>query len=98
MVYFQWDSSKSVKNFTKHKVSFSEAATVFFDPNVMLAEDEMHSHQEDRLIALEISHEKRILFVCFTYRRSGSYEKEIYRIISARIANKDERKVYRQKD
>lgn len=98
MVYFQWDSQKAIKNFAKHKVSFSEAGTVFFDSSVMLAEDEAHSGREDRFMALGVSHEKRILFVVFTYRRSGSYEKEIYRIISARIANKNERKVYRQKN
>jgi uncharacterized DUF497 family protein len=98
MVYFQWDPQKAIKNFAKHGVSFSEAAKVFFDPKVMLAEDEWHSEKEDRLIALGLSFEKRILFVAFTYRRSGSYEKEIYRIISARIANKDERKTYKQKD
>ncbi|MEZ0392182.1 MAG: BrnT family toxin [Pseudobdellovibrionaceae bacterium] len=61
----------------------------------MLAEDESHSEKEDRLMALGLSFKKRILFVAFTYRRSSSYEKEIYRIISARIANKNERKVYK---
>ncbi len=98
MVYFQWDSSKAVKNVAKHGVSFSEAATVFFDPDVMVAEDKWHSEKEERLIALGLSHEKRILFVVFTYRRSGAYEKEIYRIISSRVANKNERKIYKQKN
>ncbi len=97
MVYFQWDATKAIKNFAKHGVSFSEAATVFFDSDIMLASDEKHSKKEERLIALGRSQSDRVLFVAFTYRRSNSYEKEIYRIISARIANKDERQIYTQK-
>lgn len=98
MVYFQWDVAKAIRNFAKHGVSFSEAATLFFDPEIMLTSDEKHSVKEERLIALGRSQSNRVLFVAFTYRRSGSYEKEIYRIISARSANKDEKQVYLQKD
>ena len=98
MVCFQWDTTKAIRNFAKHGVSLSEAATIFFDPEIMLTSDEKHSVKEERIIALGRSHSNRILFVAFTYRRSGSYEKEIYRIISARSANKDERQVYSQKD
>lgn len=94
MIYFQWDSYKAAKNLSKHGVSFAEAATVFFDPRIMLTEDSRHSQTEDRFIALGETNRKRVVFVAFTYRRSKGYEKEIYRIISARLANKNERKTY----
>ncbi len=98
MVYFQWDAAKGVRNFVKHSVSSSEATTVFFDPAIMLAPDEKHSSKEERIIALGRPQMGRVLFVSFTYRGAVAYEKEIYRIISARTANKDERKVYAQKN
>jgi len=47
MVYFQWDSVKAIRNFAKHGVSFSEAATVFFDSKIMLASEEKHSEKEE---------------------------------------------------
>jgi len=32
---FEWDSAKAASNFTKHGVSFFEAATVFADPSAI---------------------------------------------------------------
>jgi hypothetical protein len=29
---FEWDRKKAAANFKKHKVSFDEAVTVFYDP------------------------------------------------------------------
>jgi uncharacterized DUF497 family protein len=66
MQYFRWDSVKASTNLNKHGVSFSEAATIFFDALVMLAPDPHHSAQEDRQLAIGKPESKRVLLVSFT--------------------------------
>ncbi|MDG0817334.1 BrnT family toxin [Bdellovibrio svalbardensis] len=94
--FIQWDSVKSNKNMEKHGIAFDEAATVFFDQSYLSLYDEDHSVVEDRYIVLGQSSFGRVLFVAYTHRRS-KYEEEVeyYRIISARFANKGERKAYK---
>ena len=50
MLSFEWDESKNHINKKKHKVSFEEAKTVFYDPNALLISDPEHSTEEDRFI------------------------------------------------
>lgn len=38
-IHFQWDQNKNLANIKKHKVSFEEAKTVFFDENARLIPD-----------------------------------------------------------
>lgn len=83
---FEWDSEK---NIMKHKVSFEEAKTVFTDEYGRLIADPDHSDDEDRFILLGASIDSRLLIVCHCIR-----EKDSVRIISARKADKKERKVY----
>ncbi|MBX2986268.1 MAG: BrnT family toxin [Bdellovibrionaceae bacterium] len=94
MRYLQWDPAKARANEEKHGVSFEEAATIFDDPLLLLHEDEKHSRDELRLIAIGESDADRVLFVVFTERRSKSHEEEICRILSARAASKKERQRY----
>ena len=35
-VIFEWDSVKADLNYAKHKVTFEEAKTVFYDENAVL--------------------------------------------------------------
>lgn len=89
---FEWDSSKATINIKKHKVSFDLAITVFDDPNALIAPDEKHSTPfETREWIIGLS-DDGILVVIFTKRLSG----KIYRIISARKANKRERSLYEE--
>jgi uncharacterized DUF497 family protein len=37
-------------NLAKHGVGFAEAASVFFDPELMMARDQSHSAKESRYI------------------------------------------------
>ena len=90
MIYFQWDASKNVLNIKKHNVSFQEAATVFFDQNGLLIDDESHSDQEERFILIGVSLEGNVIVVCHCYREND----KIIRIISARKATKNERVEY----
>ena len=87
---FSWDDNKAKQNRKKHKVSFEEAFTVFFDENAIEYFDPDHSGDEDRFLMLGISCRLRVLVVCYCLRKDGS---EI-RIISARTTTKKEQRVY----
>ena len=86
---FEWDSSKNSSNQKKHKISFEEAKTVFSDDFARLIADPDHSHDEERFILLGSSIETNLLIVCHCIR-----DEDTVRIISARRADKKERKIY----
>lgn len=86
---FEWDSRKDAANRKKHHVSFLEAKTAFTDEFGRLIADPDHSEEEDRFILLGTSIHSRLLVVCHCVRHG-----ETIRIISARKANKRERKTY----
>ena len=86
---FEWDSTKSDSNLRKHGVSFEEAKTVFTDEFGRLIRDPDHSELgEDRFLLLD-EYRSRLLVVCHCIR-----QEDRIRIISARKAEKRERKVY----
>ena len=67
---FEWDDRKAEYNLHKHGVSFSEAATVFYDPLVITFDDPDHSDDEERFIAIGISAQGRVLMVAHRSRRA----------------------------
>jgi len=83
---FEWDRDKAKRNLRKHKVSFDEAVTVFYDPLAATFEDPDHSRVEDRFITIGDSSLGHLLVV------SHSDRGESIRIISARPATARERK------
>ena len=85
---FEWDSEKAAENVRKHRVSFDEAATAFFDPLSMTVPDPDHSVGERRFITMGTSSGGRLVVVAHTERGST------LRIISARLASAAERKRY----
>ncbi|MDO4337754.1 MAG: BrnT family toxin [Eubacteriales bacterium] len=93
-IRFEWDQTKNEINKKKHKISFEEAKTVFYDPEALVIDDPEHSEQEDRFIILGLSKKANLLVVCHCYRESDS----IIRIISARKATTTETKYYRYSD
>lgn len=86
---FEWDKWNIDKSYKKHGISPSETEEVFLDENVKIEEDIKHAQQVERYIAIGKTEEDRILFVVFTIRG------EKIRVISARLANKKEREVYK---
>jgi len=86
---FEWDEKKSTSNLKKHGVSFDEAETVFVDELARLIPDPSHSEGEQRFILMGMSSRPRLLIVVFCERNADSI-----RIISARKADKFERKQY----
>jgi len=91
-IEFSWDARKGRQNLRKHKVSFEEAATVFYDESAIEFFDPEHSTDEERFLMLGISGRLRIMVVNYCLRKEGT---EI-RIISARKATKKEEEVYIQ--
>jgi uncharacterized DUF497 family protein len=83
---FEWDRDKSANNQKKHRVSFDEAVTVFYDPFAATFRDPDHSIDEVRFITVGYSSDHRLLVVSYTERGA------MIRIISARRANARERK------
>lgn len=90
MIGFEWDSAKAASNKEKHKISFDEARSVFFDEYAQQFYDSENSDEEDRFLMLGKSVKSRILIVVHCERDGG----EIIRIISARKATAKERKFY----
>lgn len=86
---FDWDDRKAQANFAKHHVTFAEAITAFDDPYALRADDAKHSSQEQREWFIGES-DRGVLVIIFTVRQPGN----VYRIISARHANRKERKQY----
>ena len=71
-------------------MSFEEAQTVFYDDWAILVEDDDADEQEDRFVLLGMSAGLRTLVVCHCFRE----EDKIIRIISARRADRYERRDY----
>lgn len=89
-IIFEWDATKASLNKKKHKISFDEAKTVFFDENAIVIHDPEHSENEERFVILGLSAVPRLLVVCHCYRQSDN----VIRIISARKATKKESMQY----
>ena len=87
---FEWDQRKAMVNAKKHRVSFEEARSVFFDERARLIDDPEHSADEERYILLGLSSSLRLLLVCHCYRTAGN----VIRIVSARKATARESKSY----
>jgi hypothetical protein len=83
---FEWDRRKARENLKKHRVSFDEAVTIFYDPLSATVDDADHSVGENRFITIGYSFRGRLLVVSHTERGSA------VRIFSARRATAGERR------
>ena len=83
---FEWDPQKAKGNLRKHRMSFDEAVTVFYDPLSATLDDPDHSVGEKRFLTVGYSARGRLLVVSHTERGNA------VRIISARLATPRERK------
>lgn len=87
---FEWDAEKAEKNWRNHRVSFSDAVSVFRDPLSVTVPDPDHSLDENRYIIIGQSESGRLLMVAHTDRRNR------VRIISARALTPRERIQYEE--
>ena len=86
---FERDNVKELGNIKKHGIDFATAALVFADENRVEIFDEGHSQFEDRYITIGmIGDVAYLVTVVYTER------KDVIRLISARKATKQERRMY----
>lgn len=87
-IVFEWDSDKATANVAKHGVTFETACEAFFDPFVVVADEEIvGAEARDTLIGM--TQRWKVLCVVYTVRIEDRY-----RIISAREATPTERQEY----
>jgi len=89
---FTWDVKKGEANAAKHGISFEVAITAFDDPFQLRAPDLKHSSPSEKREWLIGEADAGVLVIIFTIRQQGN----IFRIISARKANRRERRQYEQ--
>jgi uncharacterized DUF497 family protein len=90
-VHFTWDPAKAASNARKHGVTFEEAQSAFADPMGSVVDD--FEHGEGRYVLIGVSASQRLLYV--VHVETGQ---EVFRIVSARRATKNERRRYEEGD
>ena len=87
---FEWDTAKEASNLQKHGVSFDDATLVFYDTGRIETYDARGNYREDRWVTIGLAF-SAVLYVVYAVR-----DEEAVRLISARKANANERKQYRE--
>ena len=82
-----WYPNKAEINFKKHKIRFSDAEMVLYDPFAMTLEEHVVAN-EQRFVTIGYDAVGRIIAVVYSYRA------DTIRLISARKATPTERKQY----
>jgi uncharacterized protein len=85
---FEWDLDKDRSNVSKHRLSFTEAMTVFGDPLHQTLADPRHSFGEFRFVTTGYTSAGRLVVVAHSQRG------ERVRIITARFALPKERRFH----
>jgi uncharacterized DUF497 family protein len=88
-VEFEWDPEKNRANIAKHGIDFEDAIAIFEGP-VLEKTASRRDYGEVRLLAFGLANGRELAIV-YTLRGEGRR-----RIISARRADRRERKEYRQ--
>ena len=85
---YQWDKTKAASNLQKHGIEFADAVSVFSDALAITIPD--NRFDEERFVTIGMDGFGRILVIVFTWRS------EDIRLISARLAERRERKQYEE--
>jgi uncharacterized DUF497 family protein len=91
-VRFSWDANKAASNLRKHGVAFEDAARVFLDP-LSIREQDRIVDGEERWQTIGTCGNQKLVVVAHTATDDQSGE-EFIRIISARKAERHERRRY----
>ena len=92
---FEWDPTKAASNWKKHGVSFPTAARVFSDPYALVLQDRMENGEE-RWQTIGVVEGVVLLLVAHTVREQDDVE--VIRILSARRADRRERRRYEEEN
>jgi uncharacterized protein len=90
---FEWNPLRAAGNLSVHKVSFENAQAAWNDLLSHVWIDAREDYGEERVCRLSMV-DNRLLFVCYTESTEG--QDEVFRIISARKANRHERRIYEE--
>lgn len=96
LIRFEWDNAKAASNLAKHGVSFEDAIAVFADPWALMTQDRIEG-QEQRWQTIGLVGGYVVLLVAHTLREDDDNIESV-RIISARAADRKERKRYEDQD
>jgi uncharacterized DUF497 family protein len=98
-IRFEWDSAKAASNLRKHGVGFETAMRVFADPFALSEQDRIEGG-EQRWQTLGVVEGHLLLLVAHTIWDEDENGQliEVVRIISARAADRRERRNYEQQD
>ncbi len=91
---FSWDKNKNKSNKAKHGFGFEKAKDVFSDKNKVTKQDTRHDYGEDRFNTIGMM-DIGTVSVVHTPRKD-SLGNDLTRIISARKANKKEKRWYQK--
>jgi len=86
---FEWNDGKNVLNKRKHKIDFADAVHIFLDDKRVEREDIRENYGEQRYQTIGVTR-FGVLVVVYTLRDANN----VIRLISARKANKREKKSY----
>jgi len=92
-IRFEWDLVKAATNLRKHGVSFETATRVFADPGALFEPDRIED-AEQRWRAIGVVEGFAMILVAHTVREQEDLE--VIRIISARRADRLERRRYEE--
>lgn len=84
---YEWDAGKNVANLMKHGISFEEALLIF-EGDVLTGVDTRRDYGETRRVSIGAIQGLIVVVVVHTDRDG------LIRIISARLANRNERQKY----
>ena len=87
IMHVTWDPNKAKINFKNHKIRFSDAEMVFYDPFAMTLEAQVVA-AEQRFVTIGSDTVGRIIAIVYSYRADN------IRLISASKATPTERKQY----
>ena len=94
MRHFEWDGYKAKLNLQKHGIAFEVAIRVFDDP-LAFVEQDRHIEGEERWQATGVVGAFTLLVIAHTVRDDNEGN-EIIRVISARRAERHERRRYEE--
>lgn len=86
---FEWDDAKNLENIRKHQIDFTDVSEMFDSP-MLIEEDERFDYGEERWLGIGFLG-NGVAVVVWTERRGN-----VIRIISARKANRYERKRFEE--
>ena len=86
---FEWDENKNTLNKLNHNIDLEDAVHVFLDKKRVSRKDTRRNYREERFQTIGMT-KFGILMVVYTFRSN----KGVIRLISARKANKREKRSY----